>query len=311
MLRDIRDQRDSSSAGERLARFTRWQGEVAARFTTGSTGNLSEVIPPMLLDTLIVPAASSPLLAAATRVPLPADMAATPFTLPGVVDASGAATKGTEGENPDDATLTFSGNRTVAPATVIGRFPLTRELMDAASPAADMVALAAARADYDREVEARLYAELNGSDGQGGSIGGSGFVPSGARVRTAADAAALGTGLRAAVAEYPHDAGVPAAAVALSRDASVAAGPLLDSWATNPVTQGVTVGGSQAMVDGAAGDGDALVLGPGALWVWESPLLKVNYFERSGPAVVEVVVFGYVAVRLIRPAGLSAIRYTG
>lgn len=46
------------------------------------------------------------------------------------------------------------------------------------------------------------------------------------------------------------------------------------------------------------------------LWCWESPLLEFSYHERQGPALVDLALFGYVAVRLIRPAGLAAIRHT-
>jgi hypothetical protein len=43
---------------------------------------------------------------------------------------------------------------------------------------------------------------------------------------------------------------------------------------------------------------------------WESSLLEFHYAERAGPALVDLALFGYVAVRLIRPQGLAAIRHT-
>ena len=52
------------------------------------------------------------------------------------------------------------------------------------------------------------------------------------------------------------------------------------------------------------------ILGRNDLWCWESSLLEFHYAERAGPALVDLALFGYVAVRLIRPQGLAAIRHT-
>jgi hypothetical protein len=313
-IRDIKLRYSDSDAAARLDRFSQWQAEVAARFTTGSAGNLSEVVPPMYQRLVVVPEQDRPLRAAATVVQLPARESATPFTLPGVVTTTDGAQTPGEGVDADDSGLGFAGG-TVTPTGVVGRFPLSRELVDAASPAADMVALMAAREDFARQAEARVFAELNGANGQGGTIGGGGFVPSGARVRTAADAAALHAALKAAVADYAFHAGRKPRSVACSADAAEALSGVLDESSGDDAAMwrvgGTPVNPAPAMVDVSATDGDVLVLAPGQLWVWESPLLEFRYAEKLGPAAVELVLFGYMATRLVRPVGLSAIRYTG
>lgn len=72
----------------------------------------------------------------------------------------------------------------------------------------------------------------------------------------------------------------------------------------------VTVELSPWITGTAAGDGDVFVTGRGDLWAWSSPLLEFSYGERSGPAMVELAVYGYFATRLIKAAGLAAIRHT-
>jgi hypothetical protein len=57
-------------------------------------------------------------------------------------------------------------------------------------------------------------------------------------------------------------------------------------------------------------DGDLFILGRNDLWCWQSALLEFSYFERQGPALVDLARFGYFATRLIKPAGLAAIRGT-
>ena len=60
----------------------------------------------------------------------------------------------------------------------------------------------------------------------------------------------------------------------------------------------------------AAGDGDVFVLGSGDLWAWSSPLLDFSYFERVGPALVDLAIYGYYATKMVKPVGLSSIRHT-
>jgi hypothetical protein len=53
-----------------------------------------------------------------------------------------------------------------------------------------------------------------------------------------------------------------------------------------------------------------LVIGPAAVWCWASPVLTLSYGERRVAGLVDVALFGYFAVRVLRPAGIASIRHT-
>ena len=65
-----------------------------------------------------------------------------------------------------------------------------------------------------------------------------------------------------------------------------------------------------AMTGVAAGDSQIFLINSADLWVWESPLLTFRFEEKQGPANIELNVFAYFAVHLLRPVGLSGIRIT-
>src|SRR5690606_31555356 len=106
-----------------------------------------------------------------------------------------------EGTNPSEGGLAV-GIEAVTPTAVSGMFRVTRELADSATPAVDAIVLEAMREDYANRTEQMIFAELNGSNGQGGTIS-SGQVPSGAQVRTATTATLVDE-LKEAVAAYFH-----------------------------------------------------------------------------------------------------------
>jgi hypothetical protein len=64
------------------------------------------------------------------------------------------------------------------------------------------------------------------------------------------------------------------------------------------------------MSGNAIGDGDVLLFNSNDVWFWESGLLTFRFEERSGPALIDLALFGYSAARLLRPVGLSALRYS-
>jgi hypothetical protein len=64
------------------------------------------------------------------------------------------------------------------------------------------------------------------------------------------------------------------------------------------------------MTGNAAGDADVLMINSNDAWAWESPLLTFRYEERSGPAFIDLALFGYFSTRILRPVGLASIRHT-
>ncbi len=261
---------------------------------------------------------------------------ATPFTLPTFTSATGATAAHVEGTNPTDGTLVI-GTRTVAPVAVSGRFVLTREIVDAANPAIDAIAMGAMRESYAQQTEALIYAELNGANGVGGTIT-AGAVPSGAAAvavtgvgATGLAGAALIDGLRDQITSYPFRLGGAApnrlalsleGAQSLAKAKDSTGRPLLPRLgATNAVGQvgaldtsfdvdGLAGTPAASMTGNAAGDADAIMFNSQYAWAWESPLLQFRYNERSGPALIELAVFGYFAVRILRPAGFVGVRLT-
>ena len=297
---------DSFAAAERLEGHRRFMREMQATFATATRATDPELIPPGYRPLLAGIESDRPLFEAASHGDLSTP---TPFVVPGNIDETAIDTgvaAHVEGTQPTEGTLSLT-QRTVTPAGVSGKFSVTREIADASSPQADAIVFALMREDFDRQVETLIYTELNGSGGQGGTITGD-FVPSGAAVRTSTGAA-LPADLRKALGLFvDHRKQKARSVVASSRKAVSEALEALDmtAWALRDVTVEL----SPWITGTAAGDGDVFILGRNDLWCWESPLLEFSYRERSGPALVDLSLFAYVAVRLIRPQGLAAIRHT-
>jgi phage head maturation protease len=325
---------NDSAARDRLAKFTRQTQDAAESaannlaFGAATTSNAAAVIPPGYRPELYVTQLiqGRPLVNSVSRGTL---SDATPFTLPSFTSATSMTSAHTEGTNPTSGTLTIA-SKTVTPGATSGVFQLTREIVDSSNPAIDAIAMQAMQESYSQQTEAKVYAELNGSTGQGGTIT-AGFVPSGAQVAvTTGQGDELLAGVRGALALYPFrrfaapnrlllsSEGTSAFASAVGTDGR----PLLPSVGAqnavglgNAVTQGWFVDGLAAvpawsLSGNAAGDADVLIFNSNDVWYWESALLTFRFEERSGPANIDLALFGYSATRLLRPIGLSALRHT-
>lgn len=249
---------------------------------------------------------------------------ATPFTVPRFVSATGSTADHVEGTNPTEASMTMD-SVTVTPGAVSGRFDLTREIVDAANPAIDAIALANMRESYNRQTEQKAYAELN--------------IDANVAVNTTISLAALTGGTPAAerrkvvqstrdlLARYPFTrfasptGGVMGqlVTVAMANAVDTSERPLLPSVGGqntyglgNAVDQGWSVDGlvmrpAWAMTQ-AVGDEAALILNSTDVWAWESPLLTFRFEEKQGPAVIELALFAYFATKVLRPAGIFSLR---
>jgi HK97 family phage prohead protease len=332
----------------RLQRFTKQQGEISSQvnaaglqFATGTTGNLAQIIPPGYRPELYVPQLfqGRPLTESLSQGAI---SDATPFTIPTFVSATGMAANHVEGVNAVDGTLTM-GTKTVTPAVVDGLFKVTREIVDSSNPAVDAIALQAMREAYSQNVEAKVYAKLNGANGVGGVIT-TGFVPSGsAAVAITGAAGSIGSPglaggllldtIRGELAKYPFRRFAAVNRMVLNSEGTqvLALGkdstgrPLLPPLAPQNVagqthglgtpTQGFNVDGlaglpAWSMTGNAAGDADAILFNSADAWAWESPTMTFRYEERSGPAVIELALWGYFATEVLRPSGFTGIRLT-
>lgn len=324
---------NDTEARERLAKYGKQTADFAQKANDqlmfgATTGNASAVIPPGYRPDLYVTQLMKgrPLVESVSRGGL---SDATPFTLPKFVSSSGMSSDHVEGTNPTGGTLEID-TITVTPGGISGLFELTREIVDSANPAIDAIAMQAMQESYSQQTEAKVYAELNGTNGQGGTIT-SGFVPSGAQAATTSGQGdELLTGVRGALALYPFRRFAAPNRALLSQEATSAFAtavgtdgrPLLPSIGAqnasgvgNAVTQGWFVDGLPfqpcwSLTGNASGDTDVLIYNSNDVWAWESPLLTFRFEERGGPARIDLALFGYFATRLLRPVGLSSIRHT-
>lgn len=324
---------DDPDATDRLRKFQAQQQEMAAFATVNRTGGAA-VIPPGYKPDMYLPQLfqGRPLLDMVSKGSL---SDATPFTIPKFTSASGATADHVEGTNPSDGTLTL-GTVTVTPGAISGRFRITREMVDAANPAIDAIALNALKESYSQQTEGKVYALLNGAAGVGGTIT-SGTVPSGAAVVTATGAGSSGAAgvaligaVRQQMVEYPFRRFAQANRLAVSSEAAVQLAKACDSTgrpllprlgATNAVGQGSAYAGAfdldglaatpaWSMTGNAAGDADTIMFNSQDVWAWESNLLVFRYEEVAGPANIDLVLFGYFAAQVLRGSGLSAVRLT-
>lgn len=332
----------------RLQKFTKQQADISSQvnaaglqFATGSTTTAAQIIPPGYRPELYVPQLfqGRPLTQSVSQGAI---SDATPFTVPKFLTATGMAANHTEGTNATAGDMTF-GTITVTPSAVDGLFKVTREIVDSSNPALDAIALQAMREAYSQNTEAKVYAELNGANGVGGTIT-TGFVPSGAAAvaitgpATSIANPGLAGGLlldtiRGQLAAYPFRRFAPVNQMVLNSEGTqvLALGkdtngrPLLPplapqnsagiTSALGAPEQGFNVDGNAAkpawsMTGNAAGDADVIMFNSADAWAWESPTMTFRYEERSGPALIELALFGYFATKVLRPSGFTGIRLT-
>jgi len=329
-------QQDTNALG-RLRKYREQTEEVAtlaaqrmAQFATSTTTTDPEIIPPGYRPDLYVPqlAKERPLVSSCSRGSI---QNASPFTVPIFTSITTGSADHVEGTNPTDGTLAF-GTSTVSPGAISGLLKLSREIVDSSNPSIDAIALQAMRESYSQQTEAKVYTLLNGTSGAGGVITGD-LVPSGAQAVTVAggtDNQTLVKMIRERLAKYPFlRFAAPSqghmgqgATVRLATAVDTTQRPLFPSIGAsnangvgNAITQGWNVDGlafvpAWAMTGVAAGDSQIMFFNSTDVWVWESPLLSFRYEERSGPALIELAMFGYFGTHLLRPVGLSGIRIT-
>jgi len=324
-----RNHRDRD-AETRLAKFDAQLTEFATvNRTVGAP-----VIPPGYRPDLYVPQLfqGRPLYTMLSKGPL---SDATPFTLPRFGSATGGSADHVEGTNPSDGTLVMQ-SVTVTPGAISGRYRITREIIDASNPAIDVIAFAAMQESYSQQTEGKVYALLNGTGGVGGAITG-GSVPSGAAAQavtgvgsTGAAGVAMLDAVRDQLVAYPFRRFAAPNRLALSQEATThlakakdtTGRPLLPrlgamnaSGTVSNLDQSFDIDGlagvpTWSMTGNAAGDADAILFNAQDAWAWESSLMTFRYEEVAGPANIDLVLFGYFAVQVLRPSGFTGIRLT-
>ena len=255
-----------------------------------------------------------PLVEAVAQAPI---SDATPFTVPRFVSATGASQDvAAEGVNPAPAVIATE-LVTVTPKAVSGIYDASRELVDSSGGgvAIDTIALAAMRESWAQQTENRLATELkaagNGTD-----------VPLGASPTSAAALTAI---MKEAIALANRRKAPPtriaADAVAYSALATANAtdGRPLLPWSayttSNVAGRTEAILGANIMGIGAelawALSLVIVILERGSVYNFESPAQTFTFPEVIGPAQIRFAIFGYQACRVLRPAGVSRLTYTG
>lgn len=298
---------------QRIPPFARQQFSQSASFV--DTTSASDVIPPGYRPDLFVNELRQgrPIVAQSSRGTV---TDATPFVVPVFVSATGATGDHVEGNNPTPGTLALD-QVTVSPGAISGSFQLTREIVDAANPAIDAIALAAMRESYNQQTEVKAYAALNGA-----------AVVTADVTTTELDGTG-GEGIKRArnlLARYPFTRfAAPTGAIMSQKVTTHFAGaegtdgrPLLPSVGAqntsgvgNAVDQGWFVDGlafTPAWAVTENEDDHVSIIGNRAdWWTWESSLLTFRFEEKLGPANIELALFAYYATAVLRPAGLFAL----
>lgn len=329
-------------ATQRLRKFARQTEEVSAQIAdnmvidpaTGhasfavNTGNASPIVPPGYRPDMFVTQLlkGRPLASSLSRGTL---SDATPFNIPKFVSSSNATAEHVEGVNPSQGTLAL-GLVTVSPTAISGTYQLTREIVDSANPAIDAIAAQAMQESYRQQTEAMVYAELNGTNGVGGTIT-DGFVPSGAQVYTSSGQGdELLLKIREAMGVYDFNRFAELDKGHFSREASTDVSTAVDTTgrplvpfqsgmnafgSTERLVSGYEIDGLRyqktwSMTGNTSADADVIALNSSDAWAWESGMLMFRFEERNGPANIDLALFGYFATRVIRPVGLIGIRHT-
>lgn len=315
-----------SKADDARARLRKYEDQTreVAFANSGNRTDQAEIIPPGYRPDLYVGQVPQgrPLFNAMSTGTL---SNATPFKVPVWVGSSGLSGTNTELTGPSTGTITNHTYRTVTPTAQSGEFVISRELIDAANPAIDQIAMAAMREEYARDTEGLIGAALAAAtdDGTSGSQSTEGCWVYDA----VGDGADLAASIRTVEGAFPfHRFAAPNRVLLSSTGYStlVAAvdtvGRPLFPYTGGQNVMGTVGEGAQALaVDGlagvpawglTAGTDDVVLFNSMDAWAWESPLLTFRFEEKQGPEAIVLNLWGYFAFQILRYTGIHAISYS-
>jgi hypothetical protein len=322
---------------EALARLEKYSAQTAELATAaaarrvelanaGNTTDQADIIPPGYRGDLYVgqvPQGRPIFDAIGTRVTL---ANATPFKVPIWVGSANLSGTNSEGTGPSTGTITDHDYLTVTPTAQSGEFVITRELMDSANPAIDVIAMNAMQEEYRQDTEAILAAELAAATD---NDTGSGQSTEGCYVYTV-----TGTGndlaidgIREMEADYPgHRFLVPDRMLAsptgykgLVKAVDDIGRPLFPFVSPGNALGSAGRAAATLSVDGLAcpnawsltdGTDDVALFNAVDWLVGESALLTFKFFEKGGPENVYLNIWGYFCSQMLRYTGFHTVAYT-
>lgn len=267
--------------------------------------------PDLFVDPVSYP---RPLVEAVAQAPI---SDATPFTVPRFVSATAmTGDVAVEGVNPAPGVI-VTELVTVTPKAVSGIYDASRELVDSSGGgvAIDTIALAAMRESWSQQTEARLAAELKAAGNGTDAPLGASPTAAAALLAIQREIVALANRRKAPPTRVLSDA---LAYSVLATDNAADGRPLLP-WSAYTTSN---VAGRTESILGAniMGVGTELawalslaivILERGSVYNFESPATTFTFPEVIGPAQIRFAIFGYQACRVLRPAGVTRLTYTG
>ena len=340
-VRDAWDARNapygSTEGREALARLEKYSAQTAELAASaaarqvelanaGNTTDQAQLIPPGYRGDLYVgqvPQGRPLFDSIGTRVTL---ANATPFKVPVWVGAANLSGTNVEGTGLAAGTITNHTYRTVTPTARQGEFVVTRELMDSANPAIDVIAMNAMQEEYRQDTEAIIAAAIAAATDNNT---GSGQSTEGCYVYTV-----TGTGndlaiegVREMEADYPgHRFLVPDRMLAsptgykgLVKAVDDIGRPIFPFVSPGNALGSTGRAAATLSVDGLAcpnawsltdGTDDVVLFNAVDMLVGESPLLTFKFFEKGGPENIYLNIWGYFAFQILRYTGIHACAYT-
>jgi hypothetical protein len=335
---NVKKETFGAARDEALSRLRKYSEQTAAiatvtaqRFANaGNTTDQADIIPPGYRPDLYVgqlPQGRPLFDAMGTRVKL---INATPFKVPYWVGSAGLSGTNTENTGPSTGTITDHDYTTVTPTAQSGEFLVSRELVDSANPAIDVIAMRAMREEYGQDTETIIAAAIAAATDDGSPVQGTSdtstegcyvYVVTGTGNDLAIE------GIRFMEAEFPGHRFAPPDRMLLSPTGFAALAQSVDDvgrpmfpflGAAN--TLGTVGRASQSMsIDGMAVPqawsmtstyDDVLLFNSTDLLVGESPLLTFRFEEKSGPESIVLNLWAYFAFQILRPAGIHTCNYT-
>lgn len=321
---------------DRLRKYSEQTAQLAAAAATtrfanaGNTTDQADIIPPGYRPDLYVgqlPQGRPLFDAIGTRITL---ANATPFKVPYWVGSANLSGTNTEGTGPSTGTITDHDYLTVTPTAQSGEFEITRELLDSANPAIDVIAMNAMREEYSQDTEGIIATALAAATDDGSPVmGTSATSTEGCYVY-----AVTGTGndlaiegIRFMEGEFPgHRFATPDRMLAsptgygaLLKAVDDVGRPLFPFVAPSNALGSVGQTAATLLVDGLAVPNawsmtstydDIVIFRAIDMLVGESPLLTFRFEEKSGPEKIILNIWGYFAYQILRYAGIHACNYT-
>lgn len=272
-----------------------------------TTSTIAGVVPPKwLAEEFTTKAQEGRVLAAAVRnVPL---TDARPFTLPGQTANTTVAAQSAENDALSDSDAYAATGVSITPVTIVGKETVSRQLLDASTPAIDQLILADLTASYNANIEARLGAAIR-AVGSATTVAIADFIdPTDAAYAPLTLAEIVMAVRKVRYARPTHFACDYELFTELLKLKDSTGRPLLSTMGdgqnslgsasvnADGYVMGVPILVSEGMNNPSNTDLSGAAMVASDVVLFESPQMSFKYEEKSGPQSIEIGLWRYAAV---------------